>query len=144
MLLLIPARMIFVLILPLLFLFAGEFFDAIFPTINLNFGIYNFIIGVIIAAFGFIFAFWTVKYQYDIGKGTPIPKSPPQKLLTNGPYAYCRNPMSFGTILLYIGFIFIFKTFYGLILVFLFSAILLTYIKLSEEKTFKIALEINT
>lgn len=27
------------------------------------------------------------------GRGTPVPYDPPSSLVTNGPYAYCRNPM---------------------------------------------------
>jgi len=31
------------------------------------------------------------------GKGTPAPITPTQKLVTTGPYKYCRNPIELGT-----------------------------------------------
>jgi len=34
------------------------------------------------------------------GNGTPLPFDPPQKLVTNGVYAYCRNPMQISIVLL--------------------------------------------
>ena len=36
-------------------------------------------------------------------KGTPVPINPPPKLVTDGPYAYSRNPMITGLILIFFG-----------------------------------------
>jgi protein-S-isoprenylcysteine O-methyltransferase Ste14 len=36
-------------------------------------------------------------------KGTPVPLNPPPKLITDGPYAYSRNPMITGLILIFFG-----------------------------------------
>lgn len=32
------------------------------------------------------------------GRGTPNPADPPRKLVTSGPFAYCRNPMYVGVV----------------------------------------------
>jgi protein-S-isoprenylcysteine O-methyltransferase Ste14 len=37
-------------------------------------------------------------------KGTPVPFNPPPQLVTNGPYAYVRNPMLTGVFALLFGF----------------------------------------
>lgn len=36
-------------------------------------------------------------------KGTPVPVNPPPKLVTDGPYAYSRNPMLTGVFILLVG-----------------------------------------
>ncbi|WP_051049814.1 methyltransferase family protein [Nocardiopsis ganjiahuensis] len=38
-----------------------------------------------------------------VGKGTPLPYDPPERLVTSGPYAYVRNPMQLTIVLLYLG-----------------------------------------
>jgi len=45
----------------------------------------------------------TIFTQAVIGKGTPVPLAPPQKLILTGPYRYCRNPMQLGMIVYYFG-----------------------------------------
>lgn len=45
---------------------------------------------------------WSV-WKFLKAKGTPVPVQPPQKLVTDGPYAYSRNPMLTGIFLLLAG-----------------------------------------
>lgn len=52
---------------------------------------------------GLTLAGWTIFAQADIGKGTPVPLAPPQKLIVTGPYKYCRNPMQLGVLIYYFG-----------------------------------------
>ena len=52
---------------------------------------------------GIALVVWSVHAQYTSGKGTPAPKVATQKLVTNGPYAFTRNPMTLGALLLYLG-----------------------------------------
>jgi protein-S-isoprenylcysteine O-methyltransferase Ste14 len=37
-------------------------------------------------------------------KGTPVPLNPPKKIITEGPYAYSRNPMMVGLFFQLFGF----------------------------------------
>ena len=37
-----------------------------------------------------------------VGRGTPLPYDPPERLVTSGPYAYVRNPMQFSMALVYL------------------------------------------
>jgi len=41
-------------------------------------------------------------------KGTPVPINPPPKLVTNGPYAYSRNPMMTGLFMVVAGIVILF------------------------------------
>jgi protein-S-isoprenylcysteine O-methyltransferase Ste14 len=45
---------------------------------------------------------WSV-LQFIRARGTPVPVNPPPKLVTEGPYAYIRNPMLSGIILMLFG-----------------------------------------
>ena len=60
-------------------------------------------VGVPFIIIGLSLAFWAVVVQHRIGKGIPLQVAPPQKLITRGPYALCRNPMFLGAILYYFG-----------------------------------------
>jgi len=51
---------------------------------------------------GFFLWIWSV-WRFIQSKGTPIPINPPPKLVTNGPYAYTRNPMLTGIIFVLFG-----------------------------------------
>lgn len=61
------------------------------------------VIGLLFVVEGFAFAAWAVATQYRNGKGTPSPLMPTQRLLVDGPFALCRNPMAFGTFFFYLG-----------------------------------------
>jgi len=59
---------------------------------------------------------------------------PTQELLTEGPFGYCRNPMTLGTILAYLGMAVAVRTIAGTVLVLSLGASLLAYLKRLEEK----------
>ena len=61
------------------------------------------IIAVLLALGGIVLIGWSISIQYTLGKGTPFPKVATQQLITSGPYAYTRNPMTLGAFLLYLG-----------------------------------------
>lgn len=45
---------------------------------------------------------WSV-HHFLKAKGTPVPINPPPRLVTSGPYAFCRNPMLAGVFALLFG-----------------------------------------
>ena len=69
----------------------------------------------------------------DPRPGTPLPVMPTQELLTEGPFRYCRNPMTLGTILAYLGMAVAARTTAGAALVVALAASLLVYLKRIEE-----------
>jgi len=70
-------------------------------SFNLGWG--NLIVGALMTLLGIFLLGWSIYIQYALGKGTPYPKVATQKLITTGPYAYSRNPMTLGAFFLYLG-----------------------------------------
>ncbi|MCX5833703.1 MAG: isoprenylcysteine carboxylmethyltransferase family protein [Deltaproteobacteria bacterium] len=92
------------------------------------------IFGVLFVIEGFAFTAWTVMTQYRTGKGTPSPLMPTRRLVVEGPFAFCRNPMTFGTFFFYLGVSLMAGSPVAVAMtIFLFS-LLLVYIKTIEEK----------
>ena len=100
----------------------------------LGIGMVGRILGGVVAAAGFSLGMWSVQAQLDRGRGTPLPVMPTQELLTDGPFRYCRNPMTLGAILAYMGIAVAARTTAGLALVLSLDAALLTYLKRLEER----------
>lgn len=70
---------------------------------RIRIGILSQILGFGLTVVGFALISWSVRVQYVIGKGTPAPKVATQRLVTQGPYAHSRNPMTLGALLMYLG-----------------------------------------
>jgi protein-S-isoprenylcysteine O-methyltransferase Ste14 len=94
----------------------------------------NTIIALVLMVAGWLFANWTVKVQFSLGKGTPIPLMATQKLVVQRPYTYCRNPMTLGTTAFYLGIAIWTGSLSALILALIYPVGILIYIKLVEEK----------
>jgi protein-S-isoprenylcysteine O-methyltransferase Ste14 len=93
----------------------------------------GFSIGAVVL--GLLLALWTVLSQVRIGKGTPVPLAPPEKLIVTGPYRWCRNPLQLGVMIYYLGI----GTFFGSlrigVLMFLIGLVIGSfYHKFIEEK----------
>lgn len=91
-------------------------------------------VGGTMIALGVVFLLWTLKAQREIGKGTPMPLIATQKLVIEKPYAFTRNPLAFGLLNFYFGISLVIRSFSSLVIVAIFAAIILTYIKVVEEK----------
>jgi protein-S-isoprenylcysteine O-methyltransferase Ste14 len=89
---------------------------------------------LVLAALGLGFALWTCWMQFHRARGTPVPIMATQKLLIDGPYSFCRNPMVLGTLAFYFGIAGFTSSFKPMLAVALFALFLLSYIKLVEEK----------
>ncbi len=92
------------------------------------------IIGIMAIIIGGIAAIWTIVIQITLASGTPFPMLPTKKLLIIGPFKYCRNPMTLGTILAYMGIAIWIGSFSAVLAVTIFAALLIAYLKLVEEK----------
>jgi protein-S-isoprenylcysteine O-methyltransferase Ste14 len=131
---LIPAGFLFVLIIPYILVVIVPRLDSFLHLPVIFFGIVNLICGCLFMVTGAIYAFWSIISQIDLARGTPLPMMPTQKLLVSGPFKQCRNPMTFGTIFLYLGIGIIIGSLSSIAVVILFGALLLIYIKLVEER----------
>ncbi len=125
---------IFLFVLPFLFIRLGVGLDrwlglpAVFPPPL------NWIIGGLLGLPGVFLAMWSIYSQFTIGRGTPVPLMATQKLIIQPPFSYCRNPMALGTFGMYLGVAALFHSLGAGLLVLLFAALLLTYIKRVEER----------
>jgi protein-S-isoprenylcysteine O-methyltransferase Ste14 len=124
---------VFLGLLPLLVAWVGPRVDRRLGMPPLGIGSVNRALGGLLTVIGFSVGFWSVDTQLTRGRGTPLPVMPTQELLTEGPFGYCRNPMTLGTILAYLGMAVAARTTAGLALVFSVSASLLVYLKRLEE-----------
>lgn len=61
-------------------------------------------IAVLFIPCGLFFLIWATLTQWRLGNGTPAPNAPTQRLVIQGPYKLCRNPIELGAILYYLGF----------------------------------------
>lgn len=88
---------------------------------------------------GAVFGISSIIYQNVIGKGGPLeisnieisPKT--QYLVTSGPYRFTRNPMLFGTLLMYAAFALIINSVTALLLVIMLAVFMLTVVVKMEE-----------
>jgi len=70
---------------------------------SIRFGWLNQALGPPLTVGGLALIGWSVRVQYVLGQGTPAPKVATQRLVTQGPYVYSRNPMTLGALLMYLG-----------------------------------------
>lgn len=128
------AGVVFLILLPLVVIRVGPYLDDLLGLPSIQFGAANTIVGGLLLVVGLFFGLWSNYVQLTRGRGTPLPVLPTQELLTQGPYRYCRNPMTFGTILAYLGLGVAAGTIVGILLVLVFAACLVLYLKRMEEK----------
>ncbi len=83
---------------------------------------------------GLVWMLWSIWMQHIYGQGTSFPLVPTKTLLVSGPYKYTRNPMAFGAIFWLLGWAFLANSPMALVGVVIFFTVIITYIKLVEEK----------
>jgi protein-S-isoprenylcysteine O-methyltransferase Ste14 len=89
---------------------------------------------------GLVFGIWSIVIQNVVGQGGPVevadieisPKT--KNLVVTGPYRYTRNPMLFGTFLMYLAAAVMVNSCYAVGLVLLFILFMLTVVVKKEEK----------
>jgi protein-S-isoprenylcysteine O-methyltransferase Ste14 len=132
--LLAVAGVIFIIILPLALLRLGGWLDRALGWPALSYPPANAILGGLMALAGWLLGLWTNYVQFTLGRGTPVPVMATQKLLICPPYSYCRNPMALGAIVAYLGVSVVAGSLGAALLWLLGAVVLLTYIRLVEEK----------
>ena len=130
----LPAGVLFLLVLPFVVVRVGPSLDRQLGLPSFNVGTLNILLGGLLVLVGLVWGLWSILVQFTRGRGTPLPMLPTQELLTKGPFRYCRNPMTLGTILAYLGFGVAAGTIAGIVLVACFAALLVLYLKRFEEK----------
>lgn len=124
----------FIGILPFTLLFLSGRLDHWLGWPRILVAPYNDIVGGLCILVGMSLAIWTVYVQFTIGRGTPAPVMPTQKLIVQAPYSYCRNPMALGLIVAFLGLSILIGSGGAALIVLTTAAVLLTYIRTGEEK----------
>ena len=126
--------LIFWIIIPLFIIVVSSYVDLWLYLPTFSYGLINPVVGLLFIIIGWLFANWTVRVQFLLGRGTPIPMMATQRLVIQGPYAYCRNPMTLGTAIFYLGVAIWLGSFSAVGLGLVYPVGILIYIKLIEEK----------
>lgn len=114
--------------IPLLILYFSGF-----EIIGINNIFWLFLMSVLFVG-GLILMIWTMKLFAQVGKGSPAPWNPINKLIIAGPYAYVRNPMLLGVFLFLGGECLMFQSWPLFYYLLIFIVINIIYFPLSEEK----------
>ena len=128
------AGVLVVILLPLVIVVVGRSLDRLLGLPSFEFGAANNVLGGLLVVVGLFFGLWSVLLQLTRGRGTPLPMLPTQELLTQGPFRYCRNPMTLGTILAYMGIGIAAGIIAGIGLPLCFATFLVFYLKRIEER----------
>ena len=141
-----PSRIFATLMAGVLFVFLIPYaLSRVAPNIDqrlglpsIAFGLTTSLLGSILILLGLAYALWSIIDQLLLARGTPLPIMATKKLLISGPFKYCRNPMSFGTLLLYFGISIFIGSISAIGMVLMFLILLITYIKTIEESELEI------
>ena len=131
---LVLAGVLFVFLIPYTLLVLCPRLDTRFNLPDFYFGWINILVCILLVGFGGYFALSSIFQQVFIADGTPLPFIPTRKLLVKSVFQQTRNPMTFGTICLYLGLVFLVGSISALLLVILFFSLLALYIKKIEER----------
>ena len=124
----------FWIVAPVFTIIGSYYLDRWFGLSRFTFGLIQLLIALSLMVTGWLFANWTVKVQYSLGRGIPAPVMPTQRLIVEKPYTYCRNPMTLGTALFYLGVAIGLGSLSALVLALIYPVGILVYLKLIEEK----------
>jgi protein-S-isoprenylcysteine O-methyltransferase Ste14 len=117
------------------FIGAGAFIiDRWLHLPRLAHGVLGPIVALLLILPGLVLVEWTMGLQFFRGQGTPIPVVATRRLITTGPYAYCRNPMAMGTTMFFLGVAVGIGSLSAVVLACLYPAVIVVYTKLVEEQ----------
>lgn len=122
-------------VIPLVLVVGGTYVDSALHVGRLVRSGPSRLLAVVCFGIGIPWLATSIYWQHRRGDGTPFPLVPTRKLLTDGPYRYCRNPMALGAIFWLAGWAFLANSptaIYGG--VGLFAVAIFSYHKVIEEK----------
>jgi len=123
---------VFMIVAPLSLAAIASALDQQLQLPRFTCGPLNLFVGLLFIVPGWLFAMWFVQAQFAQGEGIPVFAT--QKLIVQGPYAYCRNPMTLGADLFYVGLSIWMGSLSAIGLTMLFATLSVVYLKMIEEK----------
>jgi protein-S-isoprenylcysteine O-methyltransferase Ste14 len=133
-----------IVLVPSIIYIITSLFDNMYRIEIIQNTIIRWIIIIILLVIGLIYGIWSVIIQNTVGEGGPVeignieisPKT--KNLVVSGPYKYTRNPMLFGTFLLYLAFALFINSITSVVLVSAIFVFMLTVVvKMEEERLLK-------
>lgn len=118
-------------------------FPLFFSLVNqqLQLPVFNFIVlklaGIFCLTLGSTAWIKNIRLFKTAGKGTPVPIDPPKKLVLANHYRYSRNPMYLSTLIVLVGYFFLFGYFSLLLYVALVASGFHLFVTYYEEPTLK-------
>ena len=119
-------------------------FDRVYRVEVIQNAVVRWIVFMILLVIGFVYGMWSVIIQNTVGQGGPVeignleisPKT--KNLVISGPYKYTRNPMLFGTLLIYLAFALFMNSITAVVLVgAIFTFMLAVVVKMEEKRLLK-------
>jgi protein-S-isoprenylcysteine O-methyltransferase Ste14 len=129
-----------IVLVPSIIYIITSLFDNVYRLEIIQNSIIKWIIIIILLVTGLIYGIWSVIIQNTIGEGGPVeignieisPKT--KNLVVSGPYKNTRNPMLFGTFLIYLAFALFINSIASVVLVCAIFVFMLTVVVKMEEK----------
>jgi protein-S-isoprenylcysteine O-methyltransferase Ste14 len=136
----IVGGLLVIVIVPSIIYIITSLFDNVYRLEIVQNSIIKWIIIIILLVIGLIYGIWSVIIQNTIGEGGPVeignieisPKT--KNLVVSGPYKNTRNPMLFGTFLIYLAFALFINSITSVVLVCAIFVFMLTVVVKMEEK----------
>lgn len=129
-----------IIIIPSIIYLVTNLTDNIFRIEIIQNNNLKWIVAVVLLMPGLLFGISSIIYQNLIGKGGPVeignieisPKT--KNLVVSGPYRYTRNPMLFGTFLIYFALALIINSITAVLIVIVFASFMLIVVVRKEEE----------
>jgi protein-S-isoprenylcysteine O-methyltransferase Ste14 len=135
----IAGGLLVIVLVPSIIYIITSLFDSVYRIEIIQNTILRWVVIVILLVAGLRYGVWSVIIQNTIGQGGPleignIEISPKTKnLVVSGPYKYTRNPMLFGTLLIYLAFALFINSITSVALVSAIFVFMLTVVVKMEE-----------
>ena len=136
----IVGGLLVIVLVPSIIYIITSLLDNVYRLEIIRNSIVQWIIIIILLITGLIYGIWSVIIQNTIGEGGPVeignieisPKT--KNLVVSGPYKNTRNPMLFGTFLIYLAFALIINSITSVVIVCAIFVFMLTVVVKMEEK----------
>jgi protein-S-isoprenylcysteine O-methyltransferase Ste14 len=136
----IVGGLLVIVLAPSIIYIITSLFDNVYRLEIIQNSVISWIIIIILLVMGLIYGIWSVIIQNTIGEGGPVeignieisPKT--KNLVVSGPYKNTRNPMLFGTFLIYLAFAVFINSITSVVLVCAIFVFMLTVVVKMEEK----------
>jgi protein-S-isoprenylcysteine O-methyltransferase Ste14 len=136
----IVGGLLVMVVVPSIIYIITSLFDKVYRIEIIQNTIIRWIMIIILLVIGLLYGIWSVIIQNTIGQGGPVeignieisPKT--KNLVVSGPYKYTRNPMLFGTLLIYLAFALFINSITSVVLVSAIFVFMLTVVVKMEEK----------